>query len=193
MKTRFGLAAVLLLGLSLLATGSAAAKDKANTEFNFHIGDAFLAAATGNPANGNGDVAKAANGDTITIQGSGEFDTKNGTADGEGTFVHRTAAGTVLATGTWEAKRLSSFHDAGTSTNLAFPRTFHAGEAVLLVQVVGHPAGDPDSTVRFDATLSVFCELPGAGTAEGVTFNAGFINFNTRVSGVTVFVAGDDD
>lgn len=191
MKKRFALAAVLLVGLSLVATGSAVAKDKANTEFDFHIGDAFLA--TGNPANGNGDVAKAANGDTITIQGSGEFDTKNGKADGEGTFVHRNAAGTVLASGTWEAKRLLSFHDAGTSTNLAFPRTFHAGEVLLLVHVVGHPAADPDSSVRFDATLGVDCELPGAGTAEGVTFNAGFINFATRVSGVTVFVAKDGD
>lgn len=193
MQKRFGLAAALLLGLSLLASGSAVAKDKANTEFDFHIGDAFLAAATGNPANGKGDVAQAANGDTITIRGSGEFDTKNGKADGEGTFVHRNAAGTVLASGTWEAKRLSSFHDAGTSTNLAFPRTFHAGEAVLLVHAVGHPAADPDSTVKFDATLVVFCELPGAGTAEGVTFDATFINFNTRVSGVTVFVAEGDD
>ena len=192
MHKRFALAAVLLLGLSLLATGGALAKDKA-TEFDFHIGDAFLAAATGDPANGTGDVARAGNGDRITLQGSGSFDTKNGKAEGKGTFVHKTAAGILVGSGTWEAKRLLIFHDAGPSTDLGFPRTFHAGEAILLVRVVGHPAADPDSTVKFDAVLGVDCELPGAGTYEGVTLNVGFINFNTRVSGVTVFVARADD
>ena len=193
MKKRFGFAAVLLLGLSLLATGSAVAKDKGNTAFDFHIGDAFLAAATGNPANGNGDVARAANGDTITIKGNGEFDTKTGKAEGKGTFVHKNAAGTVLGSGTWEAKRLLIFHDAGLSTNLGFPRTFHAGEAILQVRAVGHPAADPDASLEFDAILGVDCELPGAGNFEGVTLNVGFINFNVRVSGVTVFVAKGDD
>lgn len=193
MKKQFAFAAVLLLGLSLLATGGALAKDKANTEFAFHIGDAFLAAATGDPANGFGDVARAGNGDTITIKGSGEFDTKNGKAEGRGTFVHRNAAGVELGSGTWEATRLLIFHDAGPSTDLAFPRTFRAGEAIIEVRAVGHPAGHPDATVKFDAILGVDCELPGAGTYEGVTLNAGFINFNTRVSGVTVFVAKDND
>ncbi len=193
MKKRFALVVALLFALSLVGVGGAAAHDEANTEFDFHIGDAFLAAATGDPANGNGDVARAANGDTITIRGSGAFDTKNGEAEGNGTFVHRNSLGTVLASGTWTAKRLISFNDAGTSTNLAFPRTFHGGDALIRVRVSGHPAANPEQTIKFDATLAVHCELPGAGTQEGVTLDAGSINFDTLVSGVTVFVAHDDD
>jgi hypothetical protein len=171
----------------VLVLGAANAVAAVEEEFAFHVGDPFLAS-LGFPS---GVVARASNGDTIRVIGSGELNVVEREADGSGTFEHRDSTGTLLASGTWEATELISFTNFGGQTGL--PPDFRGGSAVIQVHVVGHPAANPSATIEFDATLTVDCRLGNfpADFAEGITFNAGFINFNQKVSGVTVFVADD--
>jgi len=72
MKKLLGLAFplffTLLLALSL--DGGAARADKQETEFDVHVGDAFLQS-LGEPA---GTVARASNGDTIKVIFTGEIE-----------------------------------------------------------------------------------------------------------------------
>jgi hypothetical protein len=46
----------------------------------------------------------APNGDQIAIEGEAEFSVNPKAAEGGGSFTHRNAAGTVLATGTWKSR-----------------------------------------------------------------------------------------
>ncbi len=186
MLKRSALLVALVLALSPIASGTTAASS-APEEFDVHVGDAFLQG-LGFPA---GAVAQAANGDTIRVTFTGQIEPKEKEADGKGTFKHRSSTGKLLASGTFQAKRLLSFTDFGTGAGL--PPTFHGGTALIRVRVVGHPASG--GTVRFDATLGVDCKIGSfpSGFEEGITFDAGFINFNEKVSGVTVVVAEDGD
>ncbi len=163
---------------------------ESETKFDFHIGDAFLQS-LGFSA---GTKARAANGDVITVIGTGEIEVGDGEAEGKGTFEHRSSTGALLASGTWEAKELLSFTDFGTQSGL--PPTFHGGSAVIRIEVVGHPAATPATTVEFEATLTVDCKIGSfpAGFKEGITFSIdGGLNFDEKVSGVTVFVAEAED
>ncbi len=176
----------LVLALSPIASGTTAASS-AIEEFDVHVGDAFLQA-LGFPA---GAVARAANGDTIKVIFTGKIGPNDSEAEGKGTFEHRNSAGALLATGTFEAKKLLSFTDFGTQSGL--PPTLHGGSAMIRVRVTGHPVSG--GIVTFDATLGVDCKIGNfpTGFEEGITFDAGFINFNDKVSGVTVFVAELED
>ena len=49
----------------------------------------------------------AENGDTVTVRGNGTFDVVAKTATGGETFTHKTAKGTVVATGKWTAPTCS--------------------------------------------------------------------------------------
>src|SRR5436309_14310731 len=56
----------------------------------------------------------APNGDRIAINGEAEFSVNPKTVlEGSGTFTHMNAAGTVLASGTWEATGLLDYQSYG--------------------------------------------------------------------------------
>lgn len=177
---------------SIVASNSATQSNTASVEaieaFDVHVGDPFLQA-LGFPA---GDVARASNGDTIKVVFTGEIDPKESEAKGKGTFEHRNSRGALLASGTFRAKELLRFTDFGTEADV--PPTFHGGTALIHVRVKGHPAANPATTVRFEADLGVDCKIGNfpKGFEEGITFDAHFINFNKKVSGVTVFLAEED-
>ena len=135
------------------------------------------------------DVSRASNGDTVAITGSGSFTPGDDDAEGRGTFTHRSATGAVLAHGTWKAEELVSFVSFGSGSAQGLPSNFEGGIAVLKVEL------RTSSGVEVGAVLLISCELgnPPAGTFEGISLNVGFINFNTPVSGFTVFIQEAED
>src|SRR5712692_339210 len=64
------------------------------------------------------DVARADNGDTVEITGSGMLSIHAKTVSGVGTFVHRAQDGTLRGEGTWTATDLLSFNSYGTQPDL---------------------------------------------------------------------------
>jgi hypothetical protein len=175
---------VIALGTS---GGTTASADSSNETFGFLAGSGFLC---GLAPNACPDVSRADNGDTIQIAGSGVLNTSPKTASGSGTFVHKRGS-TTVASGTWSATDLLSFQDFGTSPDLSIPRFAHAGTALIAVHLV--VTGGPAAGLQADGVLRVTCELPGAlvpGTkTEGIRLVvADLINFNTEVSGFTVFI-----
>ena len=133
-------------------------------------------------------VTGAANGDVLEItNGEGRFNVHTKRAWGGGEFVHKTASGDVVGSGTWRAYRLDTFIDEGSSPVL--PEILHAGRARLFVRV---KSGD----VVFDALLKITCVLPEIELpptwVEGYQMNVRrAINFNNQVGGGTVFCPGD--
>jgi hypothetical protein len=59
------------------------------------------------------DLGVPPNGDQSAITGDAEFSVNPNTVEGEGSFTHTNAAGTVLATGTWEATGLLVYQSYG--------------------------------------------------------------------------------
>ena len=125
------------------------------------------------------DVARADNGDTVDIAGSGTLSIHDKTVTGGGTFVHRAPDGAVRAAGTWTATQLLSFNSYGTQPGL--PQNLFGGLARIRVHL---SAGS-------DAILEIDCEIgkvPG-GHSEGVRLVVdNGLNFSQKVSGFTVFV-----
>jgi hypothetical protein len=151
--------------------------------YGWHAGDAFT------PPLIPPDVAEAANGDRVTLTGTGTLTLHTKSATGGGTFTNTTAGGTVLATGTFTATELLSFESYGASPLL--PAFLNAGQALIRVALV--PDG---STTSIDGILRVECVLPGStfpgGKEEGINLLLpGIANFNHQVSGATVFVRID--
>ncbi len=186
MKRRIGLLFGTAVAAVLLGTVSAAAATE--KEFDYHVGDEFLTS-LGFPA---GDVAKASNGDTITVTGGGQFELLPNQVDGEGTFQHKDTNGNLLVSGTWEATKLLSFVNFNPGGSSGFPPDFRGGSAVIQVHLVGHPASDPSVTLQVDATLRVDCAIAGpTGFTEGITLQTPLTTFDQKVSGVTLFVFTD--
>ena len=151
--------------------------------YGWHAGDAFT------PPLIPPDVAEAANGDRVTLTGTGTLTLHPKSATGGGTFTNTTAGGTVLATGTFTATELLSFESYGPSPLL--PALLNSGQALIRVALV--PDG---STTSIDGILRVECVLPGStfpgGKEEGINLLLpGIANFNHQVSGATVFVRID--
>src|SRR5260370_10111749 len=105
MKRLTSVAIALLVALSL-GGGTTSAK-KPVTEFNVHVGDAFILG-IGLPAV---DIAGASNGDTIELLFTGQIDAKHSKAEGDGGFRHFDQNGEILDFGTFTSKRLISFLD----------------------------------------------------------------------------------
>src|SRR5262245_54277725 len=97
------------------------------------------------------DVAKAANGDSVIVTGSGTLSVHPNAVTGSGTFIHKRGAH-VLAQGTWTAKHLLSFQVYGTSPD--FPPTFTAGRAFMRIHLTPAAGGH-----GVDAILRVTCAL----------------------------------
>ena len=134
------------------------------------------------------DIARAANGDTVAISGSGKFEPGDDDASGRGTFTHRNSAGVVLASGKWKVKELVSFKSFGLA-GAGFPPGAEGGVAVLQIEL------RPSSGGKIQALLTINCVLgsPPEGVEEGIQLNVGFINFDHSVSGFTLFIQVADD
>lgn len=171
-----------VIALTLLATvaGSAFADSGART-YTYLIASGFLC---GLDPSACPVISRASeNDDTITMSGAGTFSIHPGSVSGGGTFTHKDAGGTVIATGTWTATELLSFHSYGTSPG--FPPTVEGGQVLMRVHL------SPSGGGGFDAILQVHCLIgtfpPGA--QEGIRLAiAGGLNFNHEVSGFTIYI-----
>ena len=132
------------------------------------------------------DVAKASNGDTVTLAGSGTFNPNPSMqASGGGSFVHRDLAGKIKGFGTWTAEELVSWTPGGFSTlGGVLPSGSEGGVAVLKVHISPATGG-----AGFTGLLTINCALATSGVDEGINLNVlGVINFGTTVSGNTLFI-----
>ena len=156
-----------------------------SASYDWHVGDAFLIAL--NPAFGP-DVAEAPNGDRVIVSGTGTLGIHPKAASGGGTFTHRSSAGTVIGTGTWQVTDLLSFVSYGPSLTGAAPPSFTAGRALLRILIF--PEG---ANAGISAILDVECHVPGSvvpgGIEEGINLRVpGIANFNEQAGGNTLFV-----
>ncbi len=164
-----------LFVLSALAWGPGAlpvSSDSGSGTFRYLAGTDFLC---GLGPGACPDVARADNGDTLELTGSGMLTMRPKSVSGGGTFTHKDASGAVLGSGTWTAEQLISFNPyVVLSNNLA------GGLAVIRVHV----------SAGFDAILQIDCAIGAPpGHEEGVRLAVqDVINFNQKVSGVTVFI-----
>src|SRR5438093_2862825 len=120
-------------------------------------------------------LALAPNGDVIEFSGTGTFNTRSKVASGAGSFTHKNSAGTGLASRTWIALELLSFHSYGSGAAQGLPANFEGGKAMLRVRLL--PAGGG----AHDAILRVTCHLGDkipAAAEEGIRLNVpGISNF----------------
>jgi hypothetical protein len=145
---------------------------------------------------GGGDVA-AADGETITLTGSGHVEPGERDAFGGGTFVHEDAGGTLVAKGvyyvtefrSWEPLKGGTLAGTGLIDGIADMETASSGILKVGVKLVA-AGGSP----QFDGELTVFCHLPGTirDIPEGVALEVAGLHFDRQVSGVTIFHILDD-
>ncbi len=172
---------LIVFGFLLLGVGARASAKSATVTYNYLAGSGFLCSLSPDACP---DVARADNGDTISIAGSGTLSIHPDSVTGSGTFTHKDASGTVLAEGTWTAQQLLSFVSYGTSPS--FPPTFEGGKALVSIHLSPNTGGS-----GFDAVLRITCLIgsPPAAAHEGIRLNVqDVIDFNKEVSGDTVFI-----
>ena len=132
------------------------------------------------------DVSAASNGDMIEITGSGSLSVHPKSVTGGGEFTHKAPDGTVRGKGTWEAVELLSFQSYGSAAAQGLPENLWGGKALIRVQlfVGGNPV--------FMGILRITCVLGDkipTSSMEGVRLSVETgPNFNTEVSGLTVFI-----
>lgn len=177
-----GLALAVIAGLSLLAPIPLSYADRGPRTYAYFIGAGPVCplAPDACPV-----ISTAENGDTITVTGSGTFSLRPYSATGGGNFIHKDSSGNILGSGTWVASRLLGFHSFGDATPQGLPSNLEGGQLVLQVQLL------VDGNPVFTAIMNVDCELGRIppGQHEGITLAVQrAINFNEKVSGLTVFV-----
>ncbi len=135
----------------------------------------------------------APNGDQVVIEGEAEFSVNPNTVEGSGTFTHMNAAGTVLATGTWEATGLIAYQSYGCGVVFGdpLPPNFCGGRVQLRV-MLHTPHGDAPGI------LTVICVIgpnppnsvvSSGDRSEGATLNVpGIVNFNHTAGGENVII-----
>jgi hypothetical protein len=138
-------------------------------------------------------VARASNGDQVTVSGEGTFDAGTKSATGDATFEHRTGTGTLVGSGTIEFERLVAFqfYGCGNVFGTPLPDDYCGGRVIFAVHLVGHLASDPSATIEADALFTIECEIgsPPSGSSEGITLNVkDLINFNKHVVGDNLYV-----
>jgi len=144
-------------------------------------------------AGGSAVARDAATGDTQTVTATGVSNPGGtGLAVGFGTFSHRHANGSLVASGVWIARSVVSWRPAGgTLAGLGLTdgigdiHTTSAG--VLLLNVTLFPfGGSPKPGV-----LGIHCQLPGSSDPsieEGVSLDVGPFHFEpVEEGGLTVF------
>jgi hypothetical protein len=193
----------LLKGLLLVLVGflavlvpigpAVAATHQSEMQLQFLVGTGLVCSLA---ANGCPDISRAANGDTVSLAGQGTISTGDdenggaGDATGHGTFVHMKPDGTVFAQGTWRATALVSFTSYGSGSVQGLPANFLGGLATISITI--RPDG---SHHALHGILAIECELghPPSTAVEGVTLTVpNLITFNTKVSGITLFIADSD-
>jgi hypothetical protein len=185
----------------------------ANARYNFLIGSGLLCSSddsTACPA-----VAKAANGETIEINGAGALNLAHQSVTAAGAFTQKTPAGDIVSTGVWAATDLESFESYGLAPRalqLGYPKLrafgpFAVGLDKMADPMAGMMAGPmaagglavirirllPDAGSPTDALLRVNCakgKVPLDQPGDGVTLviQGGGPRFDEQVSGRAVFL-----
>jgi hypothetical protein len=149
-------------------------------------------------------VARAANGDTVEINGEGTFTLQPKSISGDGgavaaalgdiprTFTHRNAQGTVLARGTWEPTAVLSYRSFGPATaeQDAFfgglPPGSEGGKVLFKVALF------VDGVHVHDGIVTIVCELgvPPKNSVESTLLLVQDTpyNFHQPVSGDNIFI-----
>jgi len=181
MLNRLGFVGLILLLAGSFAVTTASAADRERvTQFDVHVGDAFMLS-IGTPAV---DIAEAPNGDTIELIFTGQIDVKGHEAEGSGGFRHLDKKGNPVDFGTFTAKRLMSFVDYGPAAG--GPPTFHRGRAQIKVRAVGQMGS-------FNAIMFVDCKFgpappPPPEFEEGTFFRIeGGLDFHENANEVNIF------
>ncbi len=167
---------LFLVIVSALAWGPAvrrAFSDSGAGTFQYLAGSGFLC---GFFSGACPDITRADNGDTIEISGSGTLSIHPKSVGGGGTFTHKDSSGSVLESGTWSAQELVSF----VPYLVLPPDNIAGGQALIRVHL----------STGSDAILDIDCEIGAPrGQTEGVTLNIqDVINFNKKVSGITLYI-----
>jgi hypothetical protein len=182
MKTnRFLLSLIAVLALVLAGLGtSTATADSGSATYDYVIGEGIVCGfdPSACPA-----VSTASNGDTLIMTGSGTLSIHPKSVSGGGNFTHNFASGGSVS-GTWTAKKLLGFHGYG-CVDVGLPNEICGGLAVIRVELFVGGSHVADGTLQVDCLIGKF----PAGAIEGVRLAvAGFLNFNTEVSGFTLFI-----
>ena len=136
-------------------------------------------------------VAKSADGDTVSITGDGEFSFHPKAFTGEGNFT-LTNDGTSLS-GTWTAVELLAFQPYGCGVVLGNPIPPNFCGGFILTRVLLTPSTGPAMT----AIMRVVCiigDVPGQyfvskNATEGVNVNIPTVeNYNHQAVGMNIFI-----
>jgi hypothetical protein len=138
-------------------------------------------------------IGVAANGDTISITGEGEFSVHPKSVEAEGAFTHSTATGTVLADGTWEATGLLEYQSYGCGEVLGDPLPDNFCGGIVKMRVTLMPTG---TSLHLPGILTVICIIGpnppnsiNGPRGEGVTLSVpGVINFNHSAGGENIYI-----
>ncbi len=128
-------------------------------------------------------VTQAANGDTVTVTGSGMFSVNPKMVTATGTYTS-----TGSGSGTWVATQLLDFQPYGCGVIFGHPIPPNLCGGKLMVRVV---LTDAASGLQLDGLLWVFCLIgnPPPSADEGARLDiVGVNNFNKIVSGGNVYV-----
>jgi len=128
-------------------------------------------------------IVQAANGEIVTITGSGVFSVNPKTVSATGTFTSQSSG-----SGTWVATQLLDFqpYGCGVIFGTPIPPNLCGGKLILRVVLTNSTSGQ-----QFDGVLWVQCLIgnPPPSAAEGARLNiVGVNNFNKIVSGGNVYV-----
>jgi hypothetical protein len=129
-------------------------------------------------------IAQAANGDIVSITGSGVFSVNPNTVSATGTFTSQSSG-----SGTWVATQLLDFQPYGCGIIFGTPIPPNLCGGKLMLRIV---LTDSTSGQQFDGVLWVFCVIgpnPPNSAHEGALLDiVGVNNFNKIVSGDNVYV-----
>ena len=128
-------------------------------------------------------IAQAANGDKVSVTGSGMFSVHPKTVSAKGTFTSQEAG-----SGTWVATQLLDFqpYGCGVIFGTPIPANLCGGKLILRILLTDSTSGQ-----QFDGVLWVFCLIgdPPPSSDEGAELDIiGVNHFNKVVSGGNVYV-----
>jgi len=181
MKRASVLVAILTLAVSMLLPATALA-DSATHNYAFFVDIP--------------NVSQASNGDRVAITGRGTISVNPKSAEGAGTFTHRTSSGALVGAGAWRATELLEYQSYGCGVVHNFPTPGATtplppnwcGGAIKM-RITATPSG---TSLNIDAILTIFCIIgpnpPNSHddpSGEGITLVVpGIVNFNEIVFGM---------
>jgi hypothetical protein len=136
-------------------------------------------------------VARSADGDTVSVTGEGEFSVHPKSFVGEGTFTLTNDGSTV--SGTWTAVELLAFQPYGCGVVLGNPLPPNFCGGFILGRIILTPSTGP----TMEGILRVVCiigDVPGQyfvskNATEGINLNVpGVENYNMQAGGMNVFI-----